>query len=132
MKATVLELKRKKGERVVMVTAYDYPSARIAAEAGGDLILVGDSLGMVGLGYDSTVPGTMADMLHHKRAARGGAPEGGRAGVRITSRRGIVRPGGWCKPLPPMIASIFEPMSVINRPRAGCLRDAVQGAGDEV
>jgi 3-methyl-2-oxobutanoate hydroxymethyltransferase len=74
MKATVLDLKRKKGERLVMVTAYDYPSARLAAEAGVDLILVGDSLGMVVLGYDSTVPVTMADMLHHTRAARRGAP----------------------------------------------------------
>lgn len=55
-----------------MVTAYDYPSARLAEEAGVDMILVGDSLGMVVLGYDSTVPVTMADMIHHTRAARRG------------------------------------------------------------
>ncbi|HVB49988.1 MAG TPA: 3-methyl-2-oxobutanoate hydroxymethyltransferase, partial [Burkholderiales bacterium] len=75
MKATVLELKRKKGERLVMLTAYDYPSAQLASEAGVDLILVGDSLGMVVLGYDSTVPVTMQDMLHHAKAARRGAPQ---------------------------------------------------------
>jgi 3-methyl-2-oxobutanoate hydroxymethyltransferase len=74
VKLTVLELRRKKGERWVMLTAYDYPTARLAAEAGVDVILVGDSLGMVALGYDSTVPVTMEEMLHHARAARRGAP----------------------------------------------------------
>ena len=74
-KPTVLELKRKKGARLAMLTAYDYPSAKLVAEAGVDLILAGDSLGMVVLGYDSTIPVTMEDMLHHTRAARRGAPE---------------------------------------------------------
>ncbi len=74
-KPTVLELKRKKGERLAMLTAYDYPSARLVAEAGVDLILVGDSLGMVVLGYDTTLPVTVDDMVHHTRAARRGAPE---------------------------------------------------------
>jgi 3-methyl-2-oxobutanoate hydroxymethyltransferase len=74
-KPTVLELKRKKGARLAMLTAYDYPSAKLVAEAGVDLILVGDSLGMVVLGYDSTIPVTMEDMVHHTRAARRGAPE---------------------------------------------------------
>ena len=74
-KPTVLELKRKKGERLAMLTAYDFPSARLVAEAGVDLILVGDSLGMVVLGYDSTTPVTMEDMVHHSKAARRGAPE---------------------------------------------------------
>ena len=74
MKPTVLELKRKKGARLAMLTAYDFPTARLVAEAGVDLILVGDSLGMVVLGYDSTVPVTMDDMVHHTKAARRGAP----------------------------------------------------------
>ncbi|HEX7054707.1 MAG TPA: 3-methyl-2-oxobutanoate hydroxymethyltransferase [Burkholderiales bacterium] len=74
-KTTVLELKRKKGERLAMLTAYDYPSARLVAEAGVDLILVGDSLGMVVLGYDTTLPVTVDDMVHHTRAARRGAPD---------------------------------------------------------
>ncbi|MDQ1403247.1 MAG: 3-methyl-2-oxobutanoate hydroxymethyltransferase [Actinomycetota bacterium] len=60
------------GEPLVMVTAYDAPGARIAAEAGVDLILVGDSLAMVVLGYDDTLQVTVADMAHHTAAvARG-------------------------------------------------------------
>lgn len=59
---------------LVMVTAYDAPSARFAAAAGVDLILVGDSVGTTVLGYDSTVPVTLDDILHHTRAARRGAP----------------------------------------------------------
>ena len=71
---TVADIKAMKqaGEKIVMLTAYDFPSACIAEEAGVDMILVGDSLGMVVLGYDSTVPVTIEDMLHHSRAvARG-------------------------------------------------------------
>ena len=75
MKPTVLELRGKKGARLAMLTAYDFPSARLVAEAGVDLILVGDSLGMVVLGYDSTLPVTVDDVVHHTRAARRGAPE---------------------------------------------------------
>ncbi|MHA0035684.1 3-methyl-2-oxobutanoate hydroxymethyltransferase [Deinococcus sp. PESE-13] len=59
---------------LVMVTAYDYPGARHAEAAGVDLILVGDSLGNVVLGYDSTAPVTLADMIHHGKAVRRGAP----------------------------------------------------------
>ena len=60
------------GEKIAMVTAYDYTTARLADKAGISIILVGDSLGMVVLGYESTIPVTMEDMLHHiKAVARG-------------------------------------------------------------
>jgi 3-methyl-2-oxobutanoate hydroxymethyltransferase len=75
VKPTVLSLRGSKGARFAMLTAYDFPSARLVAEAGIDLILVGDSLGMVVLGYDSTLPVTVADIAHHTRAVRRGAPE---------------------------------------------------------
>lgn len=67
---TIPALKAKKaaGEKIVAVTAYDFPTARLADEAGLDLILVGDSLGMVVLGYENTLPVTMEEMLHHTRA----------------------------------------------------------------
>lgn len=61
------------GEPIVMLTAYDYPSAKLAEEANVDMILVGDSLGMVVLGYDSTIPVTVHDMVHHTKAACRGA-----------------------------------------------------------
>ncbi len=61
-------------EKIAMLTAYDFPSASILEKAQIDIILVGDSLGMVVLGYDSTVPVTMAEMLHHTKAVRRGAP----------------------------------------------------------
>jgi len=66
----VLKLKKMKatGEKIVMMTAYDYPGARIADESGVDLILVGDSLGTVVLGYQNTLAVTMADMIHHTKA----------------------------------------------------------------
>jgi 3-methyl-2-oxobutanoate hydroxymethyltransferase len=56
------------GERITVLTAYDYPTARILDERGIDVLLVGDSLGMVVLGHSNTVPVTMEDMLHHARA----------------------------------------------------------------
>jgi 3-methyl-2-oxobutanoate hydroxymethyltransferase len=63
---------KERGERLVCLTAYDYPTARIVDEAGTDIILVGDSLGNVVLGYDSTVPVTLEEMLAHTRAVRRG------------------------------------------------------------
>ncbi|HAX23981.1 MAG TPA: 3-methyl-2-oxobutanoate hydroxymethyltransferase [Thermomicrobiales bacterium] len=62
----------KGGDRIVMVTAYDYPTARAVEAAGLESILVGDSLGMVVLGYQSTIPVTMEEMLHHTRAVMRG------------------------------------------------------------
>src|SRR5436309_2415750 len=67
------EMKRR-GEPIVAVTAYDFPTARIADDAGVDLILVGDSLGTVVLGYESTLPVTMEDMLHHTSAVTRARP----------------------------------------------------------
>ncbi|MDT9024637.1 MULTISPECIES: 3-methyl-2-oxobutanoate hydroxymethyltransferase [Rossellomorea] len=76
MKQTTDFLKMKnKREKISMLTAYDFPSAKIAEEAGIDVILVGDSLGMVVLGYDSTVPVTVEDMIHHTKAVKRGAKD---------------------------------------------------------
>jgi len=65
--AVIRNMKRK-GEKISVLTAYDYPSALLVDEAGVDIILVGDSLGMVVLGYDSTLPVTMDEMIHHTKA----------------------------------------------------------------
>jgi 3-methyl-2-oxobutanoate hydroxymethyltransferase len=76
MKQTVDFLKMKESkEKIVMLTAYDYPSAKQAEEGGVDIILVGDSLGMVVLGYDSTIPVTLEDMIHHTKAVKRGAKD---------------------------------------------------------
>lgn len=70
MRITISQVKemKEKGERIPMLTAYDYATAKIVDEAGVPLILVGDSLGMVILGYESTIPVTIDEMIHHTRA----------------------------------------------------------------
>lgn len=70
MRVTINRIKgmKSKGEKIAMITAYDYSTAKIVDQVGIPLILVGDSLGMVILGYESTIPVTMDDMLHHTKA----------------------------------------------------------------
>jgi len=69
-----LKAMKAQGKPIAMVTAYDYPSAMLSEEAGVDVILVGDSLGNVVLGYDTTVPVKLEDMIYHTRAVVRGAP----------------------------------------------------------
>jgi 3-methyl-2-oxobutanoate hydroxymethyltransferase len=75
MRLTIRDIQRMKdaGERIAMLTAYDYTTAQMVDAAGVPLILVGDSLGMVVLGYSSTVPVTLDDMVHHTKAVVRGA-----------------------------------------------------------
>jgi len=70
MRVTINQIKemKQKGEKIAMLTAYDYSTAKIVDEVGIPLILVGDSLGTVVLGYESTIPVTMDEMLHHTKA----------------------------------------------------------------
>src|ERR1700688_5040825 len=73
MSTTRLRAMKRRGEKIVMVAAYDYPTASLVDEAGVDAILVGDSLGMVVLGYETTLPVTISDILHHTKAVVRGA-----------------------------------------------------------
>src|SRR3989338_10311423 len=69
---TDLVKRKRAGVKITMLTAYDYPIAKLVDDAGVDIILIGDSLGMVVLGYETTTPVTMEEMLHHARATRRG------------------------------------------------------------
>ena len=71
--AATLMAQKQSGEKITMLTAYDYTTARIEDECGVNSILVGDSLGMVMLGYENTLPVTMEDMIHHTAAVSRGA-----------------------------------------------------------
>ncbi|MBI2164851.1 MAG: 3-methyl-2-oxobutanoate hydroxymethyltransferase [Chloroflexi bacterium] len=75
MRTTIRDIRemKKRGEKIPMITAYDYTTARLVDEAGFPIILVGDSLGQVVLGYESTIPVTMEEMLHHVKAVVRGA-----------------------------------------------------------
>ena len=75
MRVTIIDIKemKQRKEKIPMLTAYDYVTAKIVDEAGVPLILVGDSLGMVMLGYESTIPVTMEEMIHHTKAVVRGA-----------------------------------------------------------
>ena len=76
-KLTVASFRKMKAnnEKIVMVTAYDAPGADIAAAAGVEILLVGDSLAMTALGYENTLPLTLEESLHHAAAVRRGAPD---------------------------------------------------------
>lgn len=69
---TTLAQKKRQGRKITALTAYDYPTALLVDQSGVDIALVGDSLGMEELGYDTTIPVTMETMLHHTKAVRRG------------------------------------------------------------
>jgi 3-methyl-2-oxobutanoate hydroxymethyltransferase len=73
-KNTILDM-RARGEKIVALTSYDYLSAKIVDESGVDMILIGDSLGMVVLGYDNTLPVTMEEIIHHTKAVARSRPK---------------------------------------------------------
>jgi 3-methyl-2-oxobutanoate hydroxymethyltransferase len=95
--------KKERGEAITMLTAYDYPTALAMDQAGVDSILVGDSLGMVVLGYENTLPVTMDEMLHHSRAVSRGAKAALLVGdmpfmsYQVSVEEAVRNPGASCK-----------------------------------
>src|SRR5258708_5149552 len=69
---STLQKKKERGEKIVMITCYDYPSARLLDQSGADILLVGDSVGDNVLGYENTGPVTLEEMIHHARAVKRG------------------------------------------------------------
>src|SRR5258708_24557780 len=67
-----LQKKKERGEKIVMITCYDYPSARLLDQSGADILLVGDSVGDNVLGYENTIPVTLEEIIHHAKAVRRG------------------------------------------------------------
>ena len=104
-KKTILDFRRmaKEGEKIVYLTGYDYLTAKYEERAGIDMILVGDSLGNVILGYDSTYPVTMEDMLIHCKAVRRGAPNTFIVGdmpfmsYQVSDEEAVINAGRFCK-----------------------------------
>src|SRR5207237_593576 len=80
---------KKRGEKITALTAYDYPTARLLDESGIDIILVGDSLGMVVLGYEDTTQVTLEEMLHRTRAAARGVTGALVAGALVSDARAV-------------------------------------------
>ena len=104
-KKTILDFKRMaaEGEKIVYLTGYDYLTAKYEERAGVDMILVGDSLGNVLLGYDSTYPVTMEDMIIHCQAVRRGAPNTFIVGdmpfmsYQVSDEEAVINAGRFCK-----------------------------------
>ena len=111
-----LQAKAARGEPITWLTCYDFPTAYLQEQAGIEMILVGDSLGMTMLGYDSTLPVKMDDMIRHAAAVRrgGAAREDDAHGRR--ARRGPPRP----RLSPPAVTGAAARRQTAARSRAAC------------
>jgi ketopantoate hydroxymethyltransferase len=130
-KTTVLTLQQKKdrGERISMLTAYDFPTARALDAAGLDALLVGDSLAMVVLGHETTLAVTMEEMLHHARAVARGAKRALLvADMPFLSCQGRPRRGSPAPAHPALRPSLREPGDEMVRAAEAFRRDVESGA----
>jgi len=118
-------IRKQRGERVAALTAYDYPTARLLEESGIDVLLVGDSLGMVVLGYEDTTRVTLPEMLHHTRAVARGAKEAlvvadlpihtyDTPQVALTTARALVEAGGQAVKLEGGISKVPEIEAIVG------------------